>query len=821
MSSVSPLLLRFLFIEDVENDVLLLTDHLRSNGLAFDWQRVETEQGVIEKLQESWDIIFSDYAMPGFSGICALEIVRKLDPDIPFIFISGNIGEDVAVEALKRGAQDYVMKGNLGRLLPAIDRELREAKLRRERRKTNQLLHKLSLVVNQTTESIFITDPEGRIEYVNPAFELLTGYSAGESIGKAAGMLLPDRHDSDCCQQFRQIIACGETYKGTLINQRKNGELFYQEQVITPLKDEHGKIIHFVSTGRDITLRVHVERERAWLTAILEATPDLVAIFEPNGYLRYLNGAGRRLLGISPEEDISQHRMQDLFIEDIAQHIIAEIFTSVQQNGVWNGEAILRIAHSKELPVSQVVLAHCGNGSGIEYLSTIARDISERKHFEAELQHQATHDSLTNLPNRFFLIDRFASALEYARRHGSCVAILFLDMDNFKRVNDSLGHAAGDILLQQIAGRLQNCMRTNDTVARHGGDEFTIIVGELDDPEYILCILYKLRIAIEQPVEVNLHEVYVTFSIGVAVYPYDGSEIEDLLRHADAAMYQAKSAGPNQYRFYAPEMNARGHELLVLETELRYAMEHEEFVLYFQPQIDLRNNRVIGVEGLIRWQHPIRGLVSPADFVPLLEKSGMIIQVGEWVLRQACRAHRCWSALGFDDLRVSINVSATQFNDVDLLEKVQCVLQEEHMPYQALEFEITENILMRDPVNATSVLKAVRALGIRIAIDDFGTGYSSLAYLKCFPLDVLKIDQTFVRDIINDSDDAAIVEASISLAHKLGLEVIAEGVETEQQLAFLNMRGCDLVQGYYLGRPMPMPQVIELLQSNRGLGSSQ
>ena len=393
-------------------------------------------------------------------------------------------------------------------------------------------------------------------------------------------------------------------------------------------------------------------------------------------------------------------------------------------------------------------------------------------------------------------------------------------MDNFKRVNDSLGHA-GDILLQQIAGRLQNCMRTNDTVARHGGDEFTIIVGELDDPEYILCILYKLRIAIEQPVEVNLHEVYVTFSIGVAVYPYDGSEIEDLLRHADAAMYQAKSAGPNQYRFYAPEMNARGHELLVLETEWRYAMEHEEFVLYFQPQIDLRNNRVIGVEGLIRWQHPIRGLVSPADFVPLLEKSGMIIQVGEWVLRQACRAHRCWSALGFDDLRVSINVSATQFNDVDLLEKVQCVLQEEHMPYQALEFEITENILMRDPVNATSVLKAVRALGIRIAIDDFGTGYSSLAYLKCFPLDVLKIDQTFVRDIINDSDDAAIVEASISLAHKLGLEVIAEGVETEQQLAFLNMRGCDLVQGYYLGCPMPMHQVIELLQSNRGPGSSQ
>lgn len=806
-----PPLLHFLIIEDAENDALLLVDYFQSEGLKFDWQRVDTEQDVIMKLQEQWDIIFSDYSMPGFSGIRALEIVRQHDPDIPFIFISGAIGEDIAVEAMKHGAQDYVMKGNLGRLLPAVGRELHEAQLRRERRQADQLLRKLSLVVTQTTDSVFITDPEGRIEYVNPAFEELTGYAAEEIKGKTPVILCLGQRDSDVCCQLWQAIICGETYKGTLINRRKNGELFHQEQEIAPLKDEQGIITHYVATGRDITARVNAEGERERLAAILESTPDLVAIFEPSGCLRYLNGTGYRILGISPMGDISQHCMQDLFREDIAQQIMDEILVAVEQHGVWNGETILQIAEGKELPVSQIVLAHRNNRNDIEYLSTVARDISERKRFEAELQHQVTHDRLTNLPNRFFLLDRFASALEYARRHSSYAAVLFLDMDHFKRINDNLGHAAGDSLLQQVAQRLQGCMRANDTVARHGGDEFSIVIGDLDDPENILAVLRKLHAAIERPVIIDSQEVYVTFSIGIALYPHDGGEIEDLLRHADIAMYQAKSAGPNQYRFYTPNMNVRGHELLALEADLRRALEQEEFVMHYQPQIELKSNRVTGVEGLIRWQHPTRGLVSPADFIPLLEKSGLIVPVGEWVMREACKAHRNWRELGFNDIRVSINVSAAQFSDVDLLSKVHCALRDGQMPYQALELEITENILMRDPFSAAEVLEAIHALGVRIAIDDFGTGYSSLAYLKRFPLDALKIDQTFVRDIMNDASDAAIVEASVSLAHKLDLEVVAEGVESEQQMEFLRAQGCDYVQGYYFGRPVPMLELTKLL----------
>lgn len=806
-------LLHFLFIEDTENDVLLLVDYLQSEGIKFNWQRVDTEQSVIAKLQESWDIIFSDYSMPEFSGARALEIVRQHDPDIPFVFISGAIGEEVAVEAMKRGAQDYVMKGNLNRLLPTIKRELREAQQRRNHRQADQLLRKLSLAVNQATDSIFITDLEGYIEYVNPAFEQLTGYSAEEVKDKTPAILHSGTHDSIFYQELWQAIAGGNVYKGIFINRHKNGELIYEEQVITPLKDEQGNITHFVSTGRDITARVQAEEERRRLTAILNATPDLVAIFEPEGYLRYLNESGCRLLDLSAEEDISRHCMQDLFFADTAQQSVSEIFTAVHQHGSWSGETVLRTAKNKELPVSLVVLAHGESEDRIEYLSSIARDISERKRFEIELQHQATHDRLTSLPNRSFLVDCFTSAAKFAQRHGSSVGVLFIDLDNFKRINDNLGHAAGDILLQQIAQRLQGCLRANDTVARHGGDEFTIVISDLHNPENILDVLNKLHAAFEHPVIIHTHEVYVTFSIGIALYPHDGDCIEDLLRHADIAMYRAKSIGPNQYCFYASDMNVRGHELLAMEGDLRRALEQQDFVLHYQPQIDLRNSRVIGAEGLIRWQHPVRGLVSPVDFIPLLEKSGMIIPVGEWVLRQACSMHRNWRKLGFKDRRVSVNVSAAQFNDVDFLDKIHRALREEHMPKQALELEITENILMRDPVSATEELKAIHALGVRIAIDDFGTGYSSLAYLKRFPLDALKIDRTFVHDITNDSSDAAIVGASISLAHKLNLEVIAEGVETEQQLKFLRANGCDLVQGYYFGRPVPMPELAKLLKS--------
>lgn len=803
--------LHILIIEDDENDTLLFVDHLKLSGLDFVWQLVDSEIGLIENLRQTWDIIFSDYTMPGFCGSRALELVREHDPDIPFILVSGTIGEIAAAEAIRSGARDYIMKGDYARLLSVIDRELRETRLRRERRETDQTLRKLSLAVNQIADSIFITDSDGHIEYVNPEFERLTGYSAEEIKGKTPALLRSGHHDRPFYAQLWHCIKQGDNYRGTLINRRKNGELFHEEKVITPLKDESGNITHFVSTGRDITERIQVETERKRLASILEATPDLVAIHAPDGHLRYLNSSGRRLLELGGNATLEGRCLKDIFPEDTAEKLLVDVIPYVRQHRYWTGETVLNFREGESLPVSLVVIAHSGEKGEVEELSIIARDISERHRYEKELRHQATHDALTNLPNRFYLIDYFTQALERARRNNRCIALLFLDLDNFKRINDSLGHATGDRLLQQVALRLIECLRPSDTIVRHGGDEFTVMADDLACVESALIVLRKLQAAFEQPIKLGHHEVYVTFSTGIALYPHDGTGVEDLLRHADTAMYQAKGIGSNQYCFYTPEMNAHGHEYLEMEADLRHALENREFRIYCQPQIDLLTGHMVGAEVLLRWQHPSRGLVSPVEFIPLLETSGLIIPVGEWVVREACRLHRDWCSAGFDALRVSVNVSAAQFRDGNLVEIIGRILREEGMQGNCLELEITENIVMRDPITAAAILDTLHAMGVRTAIDDFGTGYSSLAYLKQFSLNVLKIDQAFVGDLGRDRSDEAIVEASISLAQKLGMETVAEGVETREQLVFLQERGCNMVQGYFLSRPLPFQELVELL----------
>ncbi len=806
--------LRILIVEDSEDDTLLLVDQLEiDGGQSVDWQRVETEKALTEALQQHWDVVLSDYTMPHLSGMRALDVVREYDIDLPFIFVSGTIGENTAVKAMKSGAQDYVMKGNLSRLAPAVARELEEAQQRRERRKAEQRLRILSLVVEQAADGVLITDPNGMIQYINPAFERMTGYDRAEIIGNKPSLLKSGRHDQAFYQTLWQTVTKGEMFRGTLINRRKDGELFYEEKVITPLKDEQGRVMHLVSTGRDITERVKAEEARDQLVAILEATTDLVAILDdPDGCLHYLNNAGYRMLGLDPKLDLGKFCLTELFPERIKQQLQSEAWPVAYRTGSWSGETALRRIDEIEVPVSQVLLAHRDKAGNVEYLSTIARDISERKRFEAELRHQATHDTLTGLPNRVLLMDRLSAEVERARHANNSVAVLFLDMDNFKRINDSMGHAVGDALLQQIADRLQAALRPNDTIARHGGDEFAIIAGDLARSENVLAVLRKVYSAFERPMSLGAQEAYITFCTGIAIYPHDGASVEDLLRNAGTAMYRASMAGHNQYRFYAPDMNARSHEMLTLETDLRLAFKRSEFLVYYQPKAEFSSGRITAMEGLIRWQHPQRGLVSPAGFVSMLEESGLIIPVGEWMLSQACAEFR---EMGLHDMRISVNVSASQFSDPELLRKVSRIMKQENMPPNALELEVTENIVMQDPAAAADTLKKLRALGVRIAIDDFGTGYSSLAYLKRFPLDALKIDQSFVHDLTHDPNDAAIVEASITLGKKLGLEVVAEGVETKEQFEFLRDHGCDLAQGYYVSRPVRGPELVDLVREER------
>ncbi len=698
MDDMQPV--RVLIVEDSENDALLLVDFLRGGGLAPEWRRVQSRAELAAELEARWDLVLCDYTMPGFDGLQALQVVQERDPDLPLIFVSGTIGEANAVEAMRRGARDYVLKDNLTRLLPALRRELDEAHSRREQR---------------------------RLEAAAAA----------------------------------------------------------------------------------------VERERARLAAVLEATPDLVAIADPDGCLSFINGAGRRLLGLGQAE-LDGRCLRDLFSERVAELLLGEAFPAACRDGYWFGEMALPAADgSGEIPLSKLVMAHRDGEGKTDYLSVVARDISERKKFEAELQHQATHDRLTGLPNRFLLVDRMESELAHVRRRGGFAAVLFFDLDNFKRINDSLGHAVGDTVLRQVATRLQSCLRPTDTVARHGGDEFTVAVSELQRVEDVLVVLRKVRTGFEVPVIAGSQEVFVTFSIGIAVFPHDGVGVETLLRNADTAMYRAKTAGRDQYRFYAPDMNDRGHELLAMEAELRRAVERQEFELFYQPQVELESGRVRALEALIRWRHPRRGLVPPGDFLPLLEDTGLIVPVGDWVLRRACADLRVWRRTWPDLLRVSVNVSVAQFGDPELAARVGAALVAEQVPAGGLELEITENLMMRDPQATGEMLQRLHDLGVRVAVDDFGIGYSSLAYLKHLPLDVLKIDRTFVSDLPRDADDAVIVEAAISLGHKLGLGVVAEGVETEEQYRFLRGHGCDLAQGYFCCPPLPTAEVDAFLAKGR------
>lgn len=798
---------RALIVEDSEDDALLLVEYLQRANFRLEWQRLDTEEALLKALEQSWDIVFSDYSMPYFSGARALEVVKRHDPDIPFIFVSGTIGEDTAVTGMRAGAQDYVMKGNLSRLVPAVYRELSDAKVRRERRVAEQAVRRLSLVVEQATDSVFITDPHGKIEYVNPAFERLTGFTAEEAIGASPALIKSAHHDEAFFHSLWDTILAGGVFQETFVNRRKDGVLFYEEQTIAPLFDDSMKISSFVSTGRDVTDRVHSEEKRAQLLEILEATTDFVAIMDGEGRLHYLNRAGRAMLGWSDDEDIGTRDMSECYPEWAAQRILMEAFPAAHRDGAWHGEGIVNGANGKEIAVSQVVLAHSGKNDATAFFSTIARDISERKHFEQELKRQATHDALTELPNRLLLEEHLATELARAQRGGFLTAVLFLDIDNFKRINDSLGHAAGDAMLRHVAQRLRESMRPDDVVARYGGDEFTILVGGLSTPDSVLAVLHQLREAFGTAIYIAGQDVYAAFSMGISVYPHDGSDPETLLKNADTAMYRAKANGRNQYQFYAPEMNARGEELLALETDLRRALDRKEFVLFYQPQLDLRNGQIAGMEALLRWQHPEHGLMSPDDFVPILEETGLIVSVGEWALRSACTQYRKFIEAGLAPVRVSVNVSARQFREQALLDRVHQAIRDEGIPPHHLELEITESTAMHDVQLTSEILGALDALGVRLAIDDFGTGYSSLAYLKRFPLDVLKIDRTFIPDSPKDGNVSVIAEASITLGHKLGLEVIAEGVETMEQLEFLRMHDCDILQGYCFSRPAPVDTV--------------
>ena len=533
----------------------------------------------------------------------------------------------------------------------------------------------------------------------------------------------------------------------------------------------------------------------------------------------------RRLYDIrTPENTLSL----DALLGHVSPDDRALVRNAVERSSSEGSE--LSLDHRVNVPDGRVRILHLqadvildDAGQPLE-MSGTAQDITDRKRAEDEIRFLAYHDGLTRLGNRRLFTERLRFTLAHARRRSETVAVLFLDLDHFKRINDTLGHAVGDLFLQRVASRLKNCVRESDcvsrvveddtgaTISRFGGDEFMVALSNIQNIDQLAQAATRILETMTRPFEVEGHDVVVTASIGIAMAPDDGEDVDSLIRNADAAMYAAKNQGRATYRFYKLSMNEVKHGNLRLESDLRRALDREEFLLHYQPKLELASGRVTGFEALVRWQHPELGLVPPNDFIPLAEQAGLIVPLGEFVLRAACSQMRAWREMGLPPLRVSVNLSAHQFRTDEIADTVKRVLKETPVSPRSLDVEITETAMMQNKFVTVSALEQLKGIGVTVSLDDFGTGYSSLSYLKGFPIDTVKIDRSFIRDLTTDPDDAAITAAIISMAKTLNLRVTAEGVETEEQLAFLRAHDCDEMQGFLFSPPVPADQATEMLR---------
>ncbi len=557
---------------------------------------------------------------------------------------------------------------------------------------TREMMRKLTLAVEQTADSVMITDRNGVIDYVNHAFEKITGFCRAETIGRTGNLVKSGRHDAQFYGTLWKTIRSGNAFRAVFTNKRKDGKIYYEEKTITPIRDDSGLISHFVSTAKDVTERVSAEER---------------------------------------------------------------------------------------------------------------------------LNRLANYDGLTGLPNRTLFLDRLQQALAGANRNGHLVALLFMDLNRFKVINDSLGHAAGDALLTEVAARLSRCTRATDTVARLGGDEFTFVISDVQRAEHVVRVLQKILDTFSSPVVVGDREIFVSTSIGVSLYPQDGEDADTLLKHADIAMYYAKSTGANSYRFYQPVMSDQSQERMALETGLPGIIERNELVLLYQPQMDAASGAIHGVEALPHWQHPQKGLIAPDLLGPLLEKAGMMAAVNEWILQRSCVEIGALTHQTGHRLKLAVNLPGKHFSLPGLIHMVKNATRETAFNMHDLVFEITESTLMGG--DATHTLAALASLGVTIAIDGFGTGYSSLACLKRLPVRALKIDCSFVRDSVRGGNASAVAKAIISLAQTLGLEPMAEGVETEEQRCFLLREGCRVMQGHLFSKPLPSAALSSMIREQNRL----
>jgi diguanylate cyclase (GGDEF)-like protein/PAS domain S-box-containing protein len=684
---------------------------------------------------------------------------------------------------------------------------------------------KRSREILETALDAFVgMDSKGTIVDWNAQAVATFGWSREEALGKLFfTIIIPERNRATHQNGPQYFLASGE---GPILNKRieitalhRDGREFPIELALTPI--QWGETRLFTAFVRDISARknmeeaLFVEKERAQVT--LNSIGDAVACTDISGNITFLNLVAEKMTGWSHKEAEGRPMADVLEILDAtsrkANSNPMELAVDENRTVHLPSNSILVRQDGLEIPIEDSVAPiHDRKGQATGAV-IVFRDVSAARAMTLQLAHSAEHDVLTGLPNRALLNDRVNQSIILASRHMKKVGVLFLDLDGFKHINDSLGHLTGDKLLQSITKRLCDCVRASDTVSRQGGDEFVVLLSEMEHSEDAAVTARRLLQAVADAHFINQQDLHVTTSIGVSVYPDDGLDAETLIKNADTAMYQAKENGRQSFKFFKSSMNERAVERQSIEEGLRRALERNEFTLHYQPKVNLMTGRITGAEALLRWTHPSRGLVSPAQFIPVAEDCGLILPIGNWVLREACKQARAWVDAGLSLTSIAVNISAMEFRHERFLEGVFEILKETGLAPRFLELELTESVLMKHVEATGSILKTLRAAGVQLAVDDFGTGYSSLSYLRKFPIDALKIDQSFVRQITTSPDETSIVTAIISMGRSLGLRVIAEGVETQEELAFLQAHRCDEAQGYYFSRPVPAGQFVKLLET--------
>ncbi|QED50157.1 GGDEF and EAL domain-containing protein [Cytobacillus dafuensis] len=658
-------------------------------------------------------------------------------------------------------------------------------------------------------EGIILLNKDFNIMSLNPAAKKITLFKDEDADGIDFASLFNRMNDF---LTIKYILLEMGNWEGEVQKKRKNGELYTEWMMIRTFTEEGADDSQYIVIFNDYTQQKISQNEKKLAEKVLENTSEGVMITDKNSRIISVNPAFEIVTGYSNEEVVGKNpNILQSGIHDVLFY--KNMWEQIEDIGYWKGEIWNKRKSGEVFPEWITISSIKDDHGNINNFVAVFTDITDRKHAEDQLRYLAHHDSLTGVANRYSLNKRLEGLLHTAQKYKQLLAILFLDLDRFKQINDTLGHNYGDMLLKNVSSRLKGIIKNKDMIARLGGDEFVIVLPNIKHPKEAVHIAEGIIEALSKSFLLNNQEVFVTTSIGISLYPLDGNNIESLLRNADKAMYEAKYSGRNQYELYHTEMHRNESKKMIMENNLRRALERNEIYLVYHPVMDANTNEIVSVEALVRWKQKQLGVISPSEFIPLAEESGLIIPISEWIIQKACEDLKMIHLQGKPKLRMSINISAIHFNQENFVKSIDDIIQKTNVNPNYINFELTESMIMPKANESVDKLVKLKQLGIKLSIDDFGTGYSSLSYLNRFPLDILKIDKSFVSGLLNYKEDCSIVEAIITMAHRLHLKVIAEGVENKKQYEFLKKENCDYIQGFYFSKPLPFHKLITFFES--------